>query len=209
MTTSSITRAYYTIVNNLSLLPEGTTVTVSGDPILNVKFSNRLLNDQNISTILSIAIVLLIAIVVFRSPIRGVVTIIPVLSGIMINYVFMYITGIPFDMVTVSFSSIAIGCGVDNALHFMLRYSRKKKDGFAGLDAIKPTIVETGRPIILSTMSIVLGMMMLSFGSYMPIRYFGLLMSVTLLGCMASTLVFLPPFALLVSKFEGRFKKEK
>ena len=209
MTTSSITRAYSTIVDNLSLLPEGTRVTISGDPILNVKFSNRLLNDQSISTILSIIIVLLIAIIVFRSPVKGIITIVPVLSGIMINYVFMYLTKIPFDMVTVSFSSIAIGCGVDNALHFMLRYSKKKKEGILGTAAIKSTIVETGRPIFLSTMSIVLGMLMLSFGSYMPIRYFGLLMSVTLLGCMISTLIFLPPFAMLYCKIEDAIRKGK
>lgn len=200
MTTSSITRAYSVIVDNLDLLPEGTTVTISGDPILNVKFSNRLLNDQNISTILSIIIVFLIASIGFLSPIRGLITIIPVLSGIMINYVFMYFMGIPFDMVTVSFSSIAIGCGVDDAIHFMIRYGRKKKLGISMVEAIKRTIIETGRPIMLTTLSIVLGMLMLSFGSYTPIRYFGLLMSVTLFGCMVSTLIFLPPFAILFDK---------
>lgn len=210
MTTSSITRAYSTMVDNLDMLPEGVTVTIGGDPVVNVKFSNRLLSDQNVSTILSISIVFIIASLVFLSPVRGLVTIIPVLCGIMINYVFMFIAGIPFDMVTVSFSSIAIGCGVDDALHFMIRYSRKRKAGVLGIDAIRETIVETGRPIILTTISIVFGMMMLSFGSYMPIRYFGLLMSVTLFGCMVSTLIFLPPFAILFSRAGGwirsRFK---
>lgn len=206
MTTSSITRAYSTMVDNLDILPEGVTVTISGDPVVNVKFSNRLLSDQNISTILSISIVFIIAAFVFMSPVRGFVTIIPVLSGIMINYVFMYFADIPFDMVTVSFSSIAIGCGVDDALHFMIRYSRKRKSGMVGVEAIRQTIVETGRPIILTTISIVFGMMMLSFGSYMPIRYFGLLMSVTLFGCMVSTLIFLPPFAILFSRIGGWVK---
>ncbi len=207
MTTSSITRAYSTMVDNLDLLPVGTTVTIGGDPVVNVKFSSRLLSDQNLSTILSVSIVFIIASIVFLSLVRGFTTIIPVLSGIMINYVFMYLTGIPFDMVTVSFSSIAIGCGVDDALHFMLRYSRKRKSGDGSITAIRDTLVETGRPIILTTVSIVFGMMMLSFGSYTPIRYFGLLMSVTLFGCMVSTLIFLPPFAILFSKIGSAVKK--
>lgn len=206
MTTSSITRAYSIMVENLDLLPEGTTVSITGDPVVNVVFSNRLLADQNTSTMLSIAIVFLIAALVFLSPIKGLVTIIPVLSGIMINYVFMYFADIPFDMVTVSFSSIAIGCGVDDALHFMLRCKRKWKNGIHGTTAISQTLVETGRPIILTTLSIVLGMMMLSFGSYTPIRYFGLLMSVTLFGCMVSTLIFLPPFAILIYNLESKLK---
>lgn len=205
MTTSSITRAYNTMVENLDLLPYGTSVIITGDPIVSVKFSNRLLADQNLSTVLSIVSVLLIAVIVFRSPVRGFSTIIPVLSGIMINYIFMFFAGIPFDMVTVSFSSIAVGCGVDDAIHFMLRYMRKKRFNMRPVVAIEETLNETGRPIILTTLSIVFGMLMLSFGSYTPIRYFGLLMSVTLFGCMLSTLIFLPAFAILFSKIGGLF----
>ena len=72
-------------------------------------------------------------------------------------------------------------------------------------DLIAMTIKDTGRPIILTTTSIICGMMMLSFASYTPIRYFGLLMSVTLFGCMASTLIFLPSVAILVDRIKTRF----
>ena len=200
MTTSSIIRTYNLIVSNLGMLPEGTSVNVVGDPLVNAKFANRLLQDQNRSTILSIIIVLLISSLTFLSLEKGILTIIPVISGIMINYVFMYFSKIPFDIVTVSFSSIAIGCGVDDAIHFMLRLKNKLKNSSDFSKSIEETLRETGRPIILTTVSIVFGMMMLSFASYTPIRYFGLLMSITLFGCMASTLIFLPSFALLFHK---------
>ena len=200
MTTASTARAYGTMVSNLDILPEGTTVLINGDPIANYKFANRLIADQNLSTIMSIMLVFLTIALLFRSLRRGLLTIIPVLSGIMINYVFMFLAGIPFDMVTVSFSSIAIGCGVDDAIHFMFRIRSKVGKGFATKEAIHETIVLTGRSIIMTTVSIVIGMMMLSFASYTPIRYFGLLMSVTLFGCMVSTLLFLPSFALLFAR---------
>ena len=209
MTTSSIDRIYNLLVNSLDLLPEGTTVKISGDPIANYKFSNRLLSDQNLSTLLSILLVFITTMLLFRSPKRGLLTIIPVLSGIMINYVFMYLADIPFDMVTVSFSSIAIGCGVDDAIHFMFRIrSILGNKGLATKESIHETIALTGRSIIMTTVSIVIGMMMLSFASYTPIRYFGLLMSVTLFGCMISTLLFLPSFALLFAKIENKLRKK-
>lgn len=207
MTTSSIIRTYNTIVKNLGILPEGTTVRVVGDPLVNVKFANRLLQDQNRSTILSILIVLLITVITFASLEKGIETIFPVLGGIMINYVFMYVAGIPFDIVTVSFSSIAVGCGVDDAIHFGIRYKNKQKEMNDTAAALSSTLRETARPIILTTLSIVFGMMMLSFASYTPIRYFGLLMSVTLFGCMFSTIVFLPPFILLIDVIKHRFGK--
>ena len=200
MTVESISRTYTDIVSNLGILPEGTTVSVSGDPLPNVKFSNRLLSDQNKSTVLSLLVVFVFAWITSRSFRQGFLTIVPVLCGIMINYVFMYIAHIPFDIITVSFSSIAIGCGVDDAIHFMIRVKEKQKSNKNIKLLLTETIVETGRPIILTTLSIVCGMMMLSFASYTPIRYFGLLMSVTLFGCMASTLLFLPPVAILVNK---------
>lgn len=207
MTVSSIGRAYKAMVDNLDLLPEGTTVQIQGYPITNYKFSNRLLDDQNYSTILSVFLVFLTTALLFRSAKRGLLTIIPVLAGIMINYVFMFIAGIPFDMVTVSFSSIAIGCGVDDAIHFMFRIRSKAHGKVATPEAIYSALAETGRSIIMTTVSIVVGMMMLSFASYTPIRYFGLLMSVTLFGCMVSTLLFLPSFALLFAKIGGKLKK--
>ena len=207
MTTASTARAYSTMVDNLEILPEGTTVLIKGDPIANYKFANRLIADQNLSTFLSIALVFLTTMLLFKSPRRGLLTIIPVLSGIMINYVFMYLTGIPFDMVTVSFSSIAIGCGVDDAIHFMFRIKSKVGKKHATKEAVYETITLTGRSIIMTTVSIVVGMMMLSFASYTPIRYFGLLMSVTLFGCMVSTLLFLPSFALLFSLIGNKLHK--
>lgn len=207
MTAGSITRTYVDIVSNLGMLPEGTSVSVSGSPLPNIKFSNRLLSDQNRSTLLSLAVVFLFAWITARSLRQGFLTIVPVLCGIMINYVFMFLAGIPFDIITVSFSSIAIGCGVDDAIHFMIRVNEKRKGHPAVKidDLIAMTIKDTGRPIILTTTSIICGMMMLSFASYTPIRYFGLLMSVTLFGCMASTLIFLPSVAILVDRIKTRF----
>ena len=210
MTTSSIGRVYGLMVENLDLLPDGTTVRIKGDPIANYKFANRLLADQNLSTILSILLVFITTMLLFRSPRRGLLTIIPVLAGIMINYVFMFIADIPFDMVTVSFSSIAIGCGVDDAIHFMFRIrSISGRKSLATKEAIFTTLSQTGRSIIMTTVSIVVGMMMLSFASYTPIRYFGLLMSVTLFGCMVSTLIFLPSFALLFAWIGNKLSQLK
>lgn len=208
MTTGSITRVLTRMTDGLGMLPDGTSVTLSSDAIVNVKFSNRLLADQTKSTILSMTMVFILVVLLFRSLKEGIFVLVPVMSGIMINYVFMFLMDIPFDMVTVSFSSIAIGCGVDDAIHFLLRFRELRKNN-GDKDTswlLKMTLTETGRPIILTTVSVVFGMMMLSFASYTPIRYFGLLMSISLFGCMVSTLVFMPPVILLFSKLRGRKK---
>ncbi|MBO5770188.1 MAG: MMPL family transporter, partial [Spirochaetales bacterium] len=210
-TVSSSKRMYALIMDSIELLPEGTSISIGGYPVVAMKFSNALLADQNKSTILSILAVFVLCMISFRSVTKGLLVLVPVLSGIMINYVFMFIAGIPFDMITVSFTSIAIGCGVDDAIHFNLRLKSNIKTlmGCKYKDIISRTIIETGRPIILTTVSIVAGMMMLGFASYTPIRYFGLLMSISLMGCMISTLIFLPPFIILFDELGKKIGLKK
>lgn len=208
ITATSVAEVYSDMVSSLSLLPAGTKVSISGYPVISAKFSSRLLSDQKISTVLSMVSILIVASLFLLSFPRGLLVLVPVTAGIMINYIFMYLFSIPFDIITVSFSSIAVGCGVDDALHFSLRYRILEKTLHSPHESVGKTVRNTGRPIVLTTLSIVSGMLMLSFGSYVPIRYFGLLMSVTLLACMLSSLVFLPSFALLFdwmkSLFDGR-----
>lgn len=210
-TVSSSKRMYALIMDSIELLPEGTTITIGGYPVVSMKFSNALLSDQNKSTVLSILVVFILCFISFKSLTKGLLVLVPVLSGVMINYVFMFIAGIPFDMITVSFTSIAIGCGVDDAIHFILRLKHKLKTEkqLEYREIISHTIIETGRPIILTTVSIVAGMLMLSFASYTPIRYFGLLMSISLMGCMASTLIFLPPFIILFDEIKMKIRRRK
>ena len=208
ITTTSVAEVYQDMVSAFSLLPSGTKVSVSGYPVISEKFSSRLLSDQKISTSLALVSIFLIATLFLSSFKKGLLVLVPVTLGIMVNYIFMYILSIPFDIITISFSSIAIGCGVDDALHFSLRFKeieRREKDK---KKVVVETIKNTARPIILTTLSIVSGMLILVFATYVPIKYFGYLMSITLMASMVSTLVFLPQFALLFdyidSLFDGR-----
>ena len=202
---------YNTMVDNLSLLPDGVKVTISGYPIISMKFSDRIMEGQRTSTIWAIIAVFIISSLVFMSPKKGLLILIPVFSGIAFNVMFMYFMGVPYDIITISFSSIAVGAGVDDAIHFSLRYRQYRKEfrGKGIRKAVYHTIVSTGRPIILTTLSVVLGMSILGLASYTPVRYFGLLMAVTLTGCMVSTLLFLPAFTILFSRIKKQFMKMK
>ena len=95
------------------------------------------------------------AIAVLSAPF-GLAALVPVSVGVMINYIFMWSFSIPFDIVTVGFSSVAIGCGVDDALHFIIRYRLRRKENpqLSTIETVKANIIETGRPIILTTVSV-------------------------------------------------------
>lgn len=184
------------------LLPEGTSSRIWCFASDNLHGSELLMHDQNVSTWLSFIFVFVLVVIAFRSFKLGICSLIPILVGVMGNYIFMWVFNISFDIVTIGFSSITIGVGIDDAIHFILRYRNNEKfnKDMKIEQLLSKTIEETGRPIILTTISIVSGMLMLLFASYTPIQYFGLLMSFALIVTTLSTLFVLPSALILLDK---------
>ena len=204
-TIGSAKRIEDTVISLLPLLPNGTIVTLDGEPHRSLHFSEALLSDQMKSTYASVVLVFLVVLFAFKSVSLALYALIPIISGVMANYIFMYFFQIPFDMITVSFGSIAIGAGIDDAIHFLIRYKNKLGINDRTVESLlSETIRETGRPIILTTLSIVGGMLMFLFASYTPVRYFGSLMSMALLNCMLSTLLIMPSVIRLVAFFQRK-----
>ena len=191
------------------MLPTGTTSEIHCPASNGLRASDMIMVDQNRSTVLSMVIILILASCAVGSIKYGISALIPVMVGVMINYIFMWAAGIPFDIVTVGFSSVAIGSGIDDALHFIIRYRLKQKEHLAlpTKELLKQNIIETGRPIILTSLSIDAGLIMLVFASYTPIQYFGILMCIALTAAMLATLCILPPTIILSDKIGEKLKK--
>ncbi len=208
-TTASARRVENTLDYYRYMLPEGTTSKIYCGASSSIKASDMIVADQNTATWISMICIIVIASITLFSVFRGCASIVPVLIGIMFNYIFMFITGIPFDLVTIGFSSITFGAGIDDALHYLLRYKYNKNlyPGKRIEDIITMTMNETGRPIILTTVSIVAGMCVLIFGSFTPIKYFGLFMAVALTIAMLATLFVLPVVMIVSNKIKDRLIK--
>ena len=204
-TTASARRLENTLDYYRYMLPEGTSSKIYCGASNMIKASDIMVEDQNKASQLSMIAIIIIASVTLFSVFRGAVSIVPVVVGIMFNYVFMYVTGISFDLVTIGFSSITFGAGIDDALHFLLHYKYNKdrnKDKTIE-EIINMTMIETGRPIILTTVSIVAGMLALLFASFTPIKYFGLFMTVALTVAMMATLFILPSVMIACNKLKN------
>lgn len=163
---------------------------------LSLLFGNAslmLLKDQSVTMIASFLFVFLIAAFFFRSVAYGIVTLIPLVTGICVNYIVMVSFQIPLDITTIMVSSVAIGVGVDDAIHFIIQYRNQLKLHPDDINRVLfNTFKITGRPIVLTTVSIVAGMMVLCVATFKPIMYFGILVSLALVGALIGTLLFLP-----------------
>jgi predicted RND superfamily exporter protein len=157
---------------------------------------------------MSVLLVLAVAVLSFRSLRYGLLAVVPLVSGMMLNFLLMALARIPLDMTTIMVSSVAVGMGVDDAIHFILSYRRRRArvPGDAHR-AVAVTLVVTGRPIFLTSLAIVAGLLVLVLSSFRPIVYFGILVAFTLAATCASTLVVLPAL-LALAPGKGRLTKK-
>lgn len=157
-----------------------------------VSISDLIKRDQRITTILSLILVFILTTLTFRSLRLGLISLVPLVTGILLNFIFMIIFKIPMDMTTVMFSIVVIGVGVDNSIHFLLRF-REQEKLYSDIGTILGhTLKIAGRPIIITTTSIIGGLLILTFASFRPIIYFGLLVAVALFTAALGTLLILP-----------------
>lgn len=173
---------------------------------LSVLKAARLMSRDQITSIFSSALlVFLISALIFRSLPQGLAVLVPMAVGIMLNFVVMSVTAIPLDAVTITFASIAIGIGVDNAIHLTIWYRRQ-----SALTAMQPercieeTLKIAGRPIVLTSLSIMAALLVFVFSRFRPIAYFGILISLSLAMTAAAALTLLSAILYLGARRRAR-----
>ena len=170
-----------------------------------LSISETLSRDQLYSVLTSLVLIFLVTALGFRSICLGLLTLLPMLTGIMLNFIVMVVLHIPFDVVTVMFSSVAIGVGIDNAIHLIIRYRRQTgiyQEGEIDIATVlSHTLKSAGRPILLTSLSLSAGLLVLTFSRFLPILYFGLLVSLALFTTTIGSLVALPAVLSLISPY--------
>ena len=160
-------------------------------PILS--FADSLRRSLFISMFISVALILLLTIFVFRSFLHGLYPLVPLATGLLLNFTMMALTRIPLDLTTIMVSNIAIGVGVDSAIYLVIQYRRELAASPADpAAATERTLLIMGQPVILSSFSIVAGLLVFLSAAFRPIMYFGLLVTFTLVATTFGTLVTLP-----------------
>jgi predicted RND superfamily exporter protein len=171
----------------------GMEVSIAGIDLVYLALVEYIVRSQLTSVILSMIIVFFIISLTFRSFAYGLFGLIPIAFGLLLNFATMSYFNIPLDFITSMIASISVGLGVDNAIHYLIRFTRT--DHRDPLDLrVKSALSVSGIPIFFTSFTLVAGFMVLLFSSFKPILYFGLLISVTMLGCLIGVAVILPAF---------------
>ena len=109
----------------------------------------------------------------------------------------MSVFSIPLDIMTITIASICIGMSVDYSIHFSWKYLRNK-DRIA--DYYEQTILSTGRAILITGTTIILGFAVFIFSNFNPTVLFGILSAIAICVSMLLSMLTLPRFLNLNAK---------
>lgn len=145
---------------------------------------------QNI--ISSILIVFLFCVMVYRSFRLGILSIIPLTVATLLSFGIMGFLGIRLNMATAVITSIAVGVGVDFAIHYITHFREEINRGLNYQEATIATMTSSGKAIVFDMLSNVLGFTVFISSDFVPIQNFGWLVSVNMIAVSIGTLVILP-----------------
>jgi hydrophobe/amphiphile efflux-3 (HAE3) family protein len=188
-------KKFYSFLDENAL--DGILVRITGVDNLYVSLIDYLLRSQLLSIGLSLVIVFFIITYTFRSFVYGFFGLVPIIFGLFLNFGAMSYFHISLDFVTSMIASIAVGLGVDNSIHYLIRFTRTKHS-LPLEERIKAALVNSGIPIFYTSFTLIAGFSVTLFSSFKPILYFGLLISITMLGCLIGVLFVLPAFIYFV-----------
>lgn len=179
-------------------------IELTGLPSVYVRMDKSLFDSQMSS--LAIALVLLLVIVglILRSFSRGLYATIPIISTIAILFGFMGYTGISLDVATVLVASVALGIGIDYSIHIITHFNHAMNKHKDIKEAMKETIMMSGKAIIINVLSVAAGFLVLLFSQMVPLQNFGLLVALSMFGSGAGALTLLPAVLILANRKESK-----
>jgi predicted RND superfamily exporter protein len=173
-------------------------VAVTGLGVVIAASSHLLTLGQVKSLAISLVLIFVVMVVLFLSSKVGLIAVVPNLFPIVVNFGLMGLLGIPLSVATSLIASVAIGLAVDDTIHYLVRYNTEFKKDLNKDRAMRDTLLNVGRPIIFTSLTISLGFFVLVFSHFQPTAIFGFLMVVTMLSALVGDMILLPSLMLHV-----------
>lgn len=177
---------------------QGIKADITGVATLNLVVNDFIVSGQFKSILVSIVLVFLLTAFLFRSLTGGFYNVLPLFVAIFLNFAIMGWFGINLQLMTMVISSIAIGVGVDYAIHFYHRYQMKFAETADYPQATRKTMLEAGVAIFINAITVAIGFFVLTFSLFQGVRVMGLLIALAMIWSSFGALTILPTLFMTV-----------
>lgn len=161
---------------------------------------DSLLRDQWVSFVLAAAGISVAVALAYRNVWFGLICLVPNIFPIILVVGTMGWAGFPINIATAMISSVSMGLTVDSSIHYLSGYQRARRSGLGFYEALHETNQNVGRALVLANFALIAGFLVLTASHFIPLVYFGVLVSVAMFGGLIGNLFMLP---LLMRWVEG------
>ena len=168
--------------------------------LLQSLFSSQI---KTIFTVFSIIFVLFV--IVFRSISVALIAVIPNTLPSLIILGLMGLMGIPLDIMTITIAAIAIGIGIDNAIHYISRFKTELLEDGDFVSSMYRAHNSIGVSMFYTAATVAIGFVVLILSHFIPSIYFGIFMAIAMLSAVIVNLTLLPK---LLITFKPRMNKK-
>ena len=162
---------------------------------------DSLMGDQWTSFLLSAVGITSMMWIAFRNLPFGLMSLVPnVFPNILVIGAMGWL-GLPINIATAMIACVSMGLTVDSSIIYIDGYLRARASGMRVYQALHETHRHVGRALVYTNLALMAGFSVLALSHFIPLVYFGLLVSLAMFGGLVGNLVFLP---LLIGWWDGR-----
>ncbi len=174
-------------------------VNLAGSANNSYIWAELLIDSQVMAVLLSKIGILIMAMILFRSVILGLLTVVPVTVTTLVIAGGIGLMGIPLDVSTALAAGVAIGVGVDYAVHYLFKYRLERKNLLKHDDAIVESMRSVGKTVVFNAAVVAAGFLVLLASQFPPhVKLGAFVSSYMVVSCIAA-LVLLPLLLTLIN----------
>lgn len=153
----------------------------------------RLLVEGQASSIVLALVTDLILITLLLGSVRmGLIAVLPVAFSLLLVLAMLALAGTPLGIANSMFAGIALGIGLDFAIHLTTAFRQRLGEGMPAGEALRSTLKLTGPAVCVSAASITAGFSVLLLSEISPNVQLGVMICLCLLTCAVTTLLLIP-----------------
>jgi predicted RND superfamily exporter protein len=159
-----------------------------------------LLRDQIISFGLTVVMVVVIMVLAYHNLRIALVSLVPNVFPILLVVGAMGWIDVPVNVGTAMIAAVSMGLTIDASIFYLYGYRKMRAAGRPVAEALRQTHQGFGRALVFGTLALVVGFSVLAMSRFIPLVYFGVLVSLAMLGGLIGNLLLLPLLLPLVDK---------
>ena len=153
---------------------------------------------SQIKTIFTVfTIIFILFLIVFRSISIALIAVIPNTIPALVILGLMGLFGIPLDIMTITIAAIAIGIGIDNAIHYISRFKTELLVDSDFVSSMYKAHSSIGVSMFYTAATVAIGFLVLIFSNFIPSIYFGIFMAIAMLSAVIINLTLLPKLLII------------